>query len=73
MLCYDLGTFFPPRQDTHSASFNAHVQVKTTISQLPPDDNMFKILSDVRGIEMVKNLQKKEREKEGKKGEEKGS
>ena len=51
--------FFSQAMDTNSASFDAHVQVKTTMSQLPPGNSKFKIHSDFRGVKMLKNLKKK--------------
>lgn len=69
--------FFSQAMDTNSASCDAHVQVKTTMSQLPPGNSKLKIHSDFRGVKMLKILKRKrkkgKKEKEGRKGKRKGS
>ena len=49
-------------------------QVKTTMSQLPPNDSKFKIHSDFIDVKMLKTFKEKKKEKnEGQKGQWKGS
>lgn len=50
--------------DTHSANFDAYVQVKTAMFQLPPGDSKFKMHSDFRSVKMMNKIREERKEGE---------